>query len=242
MNENPPPLPDASRAHAIPPPLRKRKKASPLIAIVIVTAACLLVFAGYRILKVASMAVQNIQKKSVPREHVVDAPVYETLLGEGLSGSGFHFKTGDSVYLCMSLHQFDGRMPDEMGSFDFDEPIKVSGLVHKQNDIQVLSFQSDELRKIEPLSYSKDTRVDTGLPVYIHVDTGTVKGHVSSIRRATGMIHIRTAEPFAAAGQSGSPIVSGETGTVIAVLIGANSPEHATRVEAELLRFPETPE
>ena len=46
-------------------------------------------------------------------------------------------------------------------------------------------------------------------------------------------------ESFAAGGQSGGPIVSGETGSVIAVLVGANSPEHATRIDAELLQLPE---
>jgi hypothetical protein len=200
----------------------------------------MVVFIGFRFLSIVKMAITTLQNRPAGREHVIEAPKYETLLGEGLAGSGFHFKAGDAVYLCTSLHQFDGRMPDEMSSFEFDAPIKIVAVVHKQHDIQVLSFYSDDLRKIAPLPYSKEAIVDIGLPIYIYADSGTVKGHVSSIKRSDGTIKIRMTEPFAAGGQSGGPIVSGETGTVIAVLIGANSPEHATRIEAELLQLPES--
>lgn len=240
MPQTPPPLPQAPPGQ-VPPAVRpKRNRSAVLIAIVSAAILCLLAILGVRFLSIVRMTIKAVQNRPAGREHVVEAPIYETLLGEGLVGSGFHFKAGDAVYLCTTLHQSDGKMPLEVGSIEFESPIKVVDVVHKQHDIQVLSFMSDELMRIAPLPYSKDAPVDVGLPIYIYADDGVVKGHVSSINRVSGTIKIRTTEAFAAGGQSGGPIVSGETGTVVAVLLGANSPEHATRIEAELLQIPDS--
>lgn len=172
------------------------------------------------------------------RQHAINPPTYETLVGEGFSGSGFHFKVDDEVFICTTLHQFDGRVPSVMGSLDFDEPIKVMGVKHTQEDVQVLEFGSGELDKIEPLSYVREAVIDQGTPVYVYCDEGAIKGHVRFVYKSDGTIKIRMEKAFAAGGQSGSPIISAETGNVIAVLIAADSTSAATRVEAEQLVFP----
>jgi hypothetical protein len=168
----------------------------------------------------------------------VEAPAYETLLGENLSGSGFHFAHGGGVYLCASRHQFDDEAPKEMSSLDFEEPIKVTGVAHQQEDVQVLTFDSAKLTAVPPLPFDPEAKVTPGLPVYIYADEGVVKGHVTFVGQASNRIRIRAAKPFAAMGCSGTPIVSGESGTVIGVLTEANDPERATRVVAERLVMP----
>ncbi len=65
---------------------------------------------------------------------------------------------------------------------------------------------------------------------------GPVKGHITSLILSENAATIRAAIPFEAAGMSGSPVVSGETGTAIGVLTDANDPKQATRIEFQILK------
>jgi len=44
-----------------------------------------------------------------PKHFVTAAPEYETMIGEGLSGSGFHFQISGRRYMACSPHQLDGK-------------------------------------------------------------------------------------------------------------------------------------
>ena len=50
-------------------------------------------------------------------------------------------------------------------------------------------------------------------------------------------LSLRTERPFAAGGGSGAPILSQSTGAVVGVLVAADDPEEARRVEFETLTF-----
>lgn len=240
MNPEPPPLPPSLTppplpTPAMPPPLPKRTRWGLIITIVLLVVFAVVAGLGYGIFR----SVSKIIEARKPRPFLVEAPKYETLLGEELSGSGFHFKHGEAVYLGVTKHQFDGEAPKVMGSMDFEEPIKVTGVAHRQDDVQVLTFDSAKLSALPPLVYDPGAKVDAGLPVYMYTDAGVVKGHVTFVAKGTGRIRIRATEPFEAMGCSGTPIVSGETGTVIGVLTDADDPERARRVGAERLVMPE---
>jgi hypothetical protein len=229
---SPPPLPiPAVITRAAPTKSRAHKR------VVILTwsiVAVLVGLVGYRLVSVA----YNVIHRPETRPHTFVATPYETLIGEGLSGSGFHFKVDDRVYIGATLHQFEGDMPKVMASLEFDDLIAIEGLAHKQRDVQILKFRSEKLNAIQPLSYSRSAVVERGTPVYVYSGEGPLKGHVTSVYKSTGKIMIRMTEAFAAAGQSGCPVISADTGSVVAVLVGANSPDQATRVEAELLVMP----
>lgn len=230
MNSQPPPLPSFT-----PPPLPKRPRWGLIVSVILVALFSIFAFFAFRIYSAISPYLKEDRNQ---RPFLVEAPDYETLFGEDISGSGFHFKHGGASYLCATLHQFDGKTPKVMASLDFDEPIKVTGVAHRQKDVQVLTFDSAKLAALPHLPYDSDANVNGGLPVYIYADSGVVKGHVTFVGKTSGRIRIRMAEPFPAAGCSGSPIVSGETGTVIGVLTEANHTERATRVVAERLVMP----
>jgi hypothetical protein len=187
---------------------------------------------------IGSSVYSDMQVRLAQRQHGIEAPAYDTLYGDELQGSGFHFTFGDATYIATSLHQFEGKIPTAMMSLDVDQPITILSQVYKQEDVQILAFESPALLKIAPLRYESAVIVSKGTPVYIYSDEGVIHAHITSLSETTGIIALRTKEPFAAQGQSGSPIVSAKTGTVIAVLLGANDIERATRVEAELLKLP----
>lgn len=99
--------------------------------------------------------VRTVHHLTAPKRAVEAViPQYEDLLGEELSGSGFHVEHGGRRYVVCSLHQFDGRQPREMGALSFDEPIRLTGRAHVQKDVQVLTYESPELDKLAPLSYA----------------------------------------------------------------------------------------
>lgn len=240
MNPEPPPLPPSlttpplPATAATPPPLPKRTRWGLIISIVL-----LAIFSLFIVLGVLTFnAFSELREARKPRPFLVEAPKYEPLLGEDLSGAGFHFAHGDAVYLAVTKHQFDGEAPKVMGAMEFEEPIKVTGVVHRQDDVQVLTFESAKLSALPALSYDSDAKVNAGLPVYMYADTGVVKGHVTFAAKASNRIRIRTAETFSAMGCSGTPVVSGETGKVIAVLTDADDPEQTRRIGAELLVMP----
>ncbi|CAA6676360.1 MULTISPECIES: DUF4190 domain-containing protein [unclassified Lentimonas] len=195
------------------------------------------------ILMVAS-AVARIDeiKASAPRPAIVDAPEYMTLIGEDLSGSGFHFSTEDGHYIACSLHQFDGATPKVMHSGLLETTVEITKLVSSQDDLQVLQYTGDGLDTIPPLLFEYQPEITLGTPIYLYNFDEPYKGHISKHQRGTNNYSIQMEAPFPAGGNSGSPVVSAETGKVIGVMLSANSSEAATRVGFEALSWNPSPE
>jgi hypothetical protein len=163
------------------------------------------------------------------------APKYTTLLGQDLSGSGFHFVIGEKRYLACSLHQFEGKAPVVMGSMDFDTPIKITGRVYSGKDMQVLTYVSAELDKLGPLTFDPKVTPAINDKVYCYNFDESFEGTIVAIDPDKRNYSVRMSKPYPAGGNSGSPVLSAVTGTVIGVLLSANDAEAATAVGFELL-------
>jgi hypothetical protein len=230
----PPPLPHRPAPPALAP---NRKSGSRLLRVIIVIG--LLLFAGISVLavRVFKEAAKMVEMASRRNPHLVKPPKYETLLGQNLIGSGFHVEIGSHRYICTSAHQFEGTKPELMSSIDFEESIVLKNVVHKQADLLLITYESKKLDELPPLKYDFEAKVEVGLPVYLYPMNGVqVKGHITMLNLSKREATIRAAVPFAAAGMSGSPVVSGETGSVIGILTDANNPERATRIGIQILR------
>lgn len=171
----------------------------------------------------------NLEKNPNP------APAYETLIGEGLVGSGFHFQAGEKTYLACSLHQFDGKIPQSMSSMAFEDIISVTGRTYKGNDVQVLTYESEALSKIPPLRFVATAVPKQGDAVYCYNFEEPYLGFVVSIDEQERTCSVRMKAPFPAQGNSGSPVVLARTNSVIGVMLTANDSEEATTVGFELL-------
>lgn len=119
---------------------------------------------------------------------------------------------------------------------DFDEVIKIGALVYKAGDIQVLTYTSAELDKQEPLKFDPDVTPSVGDKVYCYHFDDVYEGKIVSVAEDKRNYTIKMSKPYPAAGNSGSPVVSATTGTVMGVLLSANHPDRATEVGFELLR------
>lgn len=244
---NPPPLPPPIGPSG-PPPLpavtlpAAPKGGSGMRVLLVVLGVFLVLGVGGIWLVASSLrdAIKRGEARAARLQHTAAAPEYKILLGQNWVGSGFHVQIGKGRFICASVHQFEGRKPKEMSSLEFDAPIKLKKVVHKQDDLQLITYESKELDAIEPLKFDFEAKVEEGLPVYLYPMRGPLKGRVTSVDRKAGRISIRPETPFEAAGMSGSPIVSGLTGTVIGILTDGDDPDRATRVGAELLRPPQS--
>lgn len=163
-------------------------------------------------------------------------PVYSVLLGEGLSGSGFHFAVGEKRYIACTLHQFEGKTPAVMGSIEFEDSIKVTGRVYAGTDIQVLTYDSASLDKLAPLSFDVKETPEVGDKVYCYNFDESYAGEITAIAADQRNYTVKMTKPYPAGGNSGAPIVSAETGTVVGVLLSADDTEAATIVGFELLK------
>jgi hypothetical protein len=169
---------------------------------------------------------------------VIDPPVYETLFGEGASGSGFHFEWEGKRYIGCSLHQFEGKAPSEMISLSIDQNVAILARVHKQEDVQVLTYRSVELDALTPLSYDGDPSIEKGDPVVLYNMDRKIVGHVTQVPgTAQGLAFFRTEKPFEARGCSGAPVISGTTGSLIGVALTADDADRARTVGFEVLRL-----
>lgn len=122
-------------------------------------------------------------------------------------------------------------------SLEFEELIVLKDVVHKQEDLLLITYVSKKLDEMPPLKFEFDAKVEAGLPIYLYpMDGGPAKGHITLVNDKENKATVRVAIPFAAAGMSGSPVVSGETGTVIGILTDANDPKRATKIGIQLLR------
>jgi len=167
----------------------------------------------------------------------VDAPEYSTLIGEELSGSGFHFKYEDETYIACSLHQFGNKTPEVMSHLDFEEPIKIKELVATQDDVQILAFSSEQLSEVTGLNYDPTEEVGVNDRVYLYDFEDVYTGHISLELSAGFKYQITLHDPYPAAGNSGSPVVSATTGNVIGVVLSADDGERASIVDFERLTW-----
>lgn len=155
-----------------------------------------------------------------PRPTIDVLPTYESLIGEGLSGSGFHFEWDGNRYIGCSLHQFEGGTPGEMLTANLDA-VRVSERVHVQRDVQVLAYDESALAGAEPLIYSSGVRLRGSERVLVMADQGSLGGAMMlPFPDADGLLYLKLDQPSRLQGLSGSAIVSGVTGTVVGVLIG----------------------
>ncbi|MCE9612146.1 MAG: serine protease [Chthoniobacter sp.] len=199
----------------------------------------LLLLVGVSVLavRVFKGVAKMVETASRRNPHLLEAPKYEALLGQNLIGAGFHVEVGTRRYICTSAHQFDGAKPEQMGSLDFDEPIVLKNVVHKQADLLLITYESKKLDEQRPLKYDYGARVEVGLPVYLYpMNGGPVKGHITLLNLSKSEATVHATVPFEAAGMSGSPVVSGETGSVIGILTDANDPKRATQIGIQILR------
>ncbi|MBI3921016.1 MAG: DUF4190 domain-containing protein [Armatimonadetes bacterium] len=174
-----------------------------------------------------------------PRPLKVQPPDCETLIGEGLAGSGFHFDWQGKRYLGCSLHQFEGKTPAEMISPSFDDRITVTGRVHQQNDVQILTYRSPALDKRRPLRYAGPISLAAGDPVILYDFDQKIIGHIRRLpTKVDSLAYVWLDKPFRAQGCSGGPVVSGVTGSVIGVTLTADDPAKAKLIGFELLRLP----
>jgi hypothetical protein len=164
-------------------------------------------------------------------------PTYRSLIGEGLSGSGFHFDWDGERYIACSLHQFDGGTPGEMISFDL-ETIPVFERVHAQADVQILTYAEATLAAADPLRYMHGVGVRRNERVLVMADNEAVWGTVTAAYPDANRLRYLTLDhPRPLQGLSGSAIVNGATGTVVGVLITGD--EARGIVGFELLDLPE---
>ncbi|MBI3921024.1 MAG: hypothetical protein HY318_06345 [Armatimonadetes bacterium] len=180
----------------------------------------------------------RLKKKPV----MITVKPYETLIGEGLSGAGFHFEWDGHRFIGCSLHQFEGRTPAEMIplSDEKNANVKVEKRVYKQKDVQILTYTSAFLDAVKPLIYRPGISLSSGDPVIMINLDQQIAGHITEIERAPRSAEFEVEKPFEAQGCSGSPVVSGLTGTVVGVALTADSPDAARLVGFEILDLPES--
>lgn len=172
-----------------------------------------------------------------PKPFVATAPEYETMIGEGLSGSGFHFQSGGKRFIACSLHQFDGEAPATMLAPDLETEIPITGQVHVGTDIQVLSYDQKVFPDASPLSYDAKPSVSVGDPVFLLIEGEAVKAHVTRLSFLEGY-WFKSEAPFVGQGGSGSPVISGLTGKVIGVFLGGKIGDTMTEGYFEVLEMP----
>lgn len=165
------------------------------------------------------------------------APEYATLVGEDLSGSAFHFAVGEKRYVACSLHQFEGKAPRRMVSMKFEGAIKVKQRLFTGKDTQVLRYVSAELDKVEPLKFDPKVTAAVGDKVWCYHFNESHEGEIISISPDKLDYTIRMSQPYPAAGNSGGPVVSAVTGTVIGVVLTGNDAKAATIIGFELLKL-----
>jgi hypothetical protein len=184
---------------------------------------------------------QMVQKQGIygvdfRKAPTIDPPKYTSLVGEGLSGSGFHLVWKDKRFVVSTRHQFASGTPKVFSSMDKRGEVRITRRVHDTIDVQVLKYESDWLDSQPALPYAPPSKPQVGDPVFVlEVDTW-VPGHIVAVNREEFSIQME--KPIAAAGLSGSPILSGLTGQVVAVLRTADDAQKAKVVGAQTLSLP----
>lgn len=157
-----------------------------------------------------------------PKPFAVPAPEYTSLVGEGYSGSGFHFTKEGKNFIGCSLHQFDDAAPATMTHPGFEAPITITGQSYVQDDVQILEYESAELDAITPLTYTGSQEAEIGHPVYLMLSEGAIKGHIHRYSIFEGS-WFKTEKTFTIRGASGSAVVSGIDGSVMGVILGGEA-------------------
>jgi hypothetical protein len=238
MKTGPPPLPSR-----LPPPLPKGKqrKRSPFVACLTTSVILIVLVVGLGFLVKKRWDSQRARveawRASLPPVEITDSP-YETLVGEGGSGSGFHFEWNGHRFIGCSLHQFDGRQPKEMISLDIDSNIQITDRVFSEGDVQVLTYESADLEDITPLRYGGLASLIKDMPAVLYHAGEAIHGNVVRISETEEESSFRPIVPFSPLGCSGAPIVNGKDGTVIGVALSADNIERPGRIGFQILRIP----
>jgi hypothetical protein len=169
---------------------------------------------------------------------------YEVLTGEGLQGSGFVIRHGDSFFGVASRHQFDGGVPATLELIDGDSVRLDKARALRQGDVQVLPVLALSTNK-QFLAYSPAFSLQPGDEVIILGPAGdvvpgklTAKGMSGGVYRSSEgprELEARAARPLVMAGGSGGPVVHKRSGSVIGVLLTADDAERARVVGFQTL-------
>lgn len=165
---------------------------------------------------------------------------YQPLYHPTRPGSAFHFTSQNRRYVACSLSQFQGQPPTELRSREFQESIVIRDQVHKQQDVQILTYDSVKLDNIAPLTHDGADRIVTGESVALRINDKTLTGTL--IGRAPHELNhwqFRVPEAIHAANSQGAPVMSTLTGKVIGVVVASPVLHHTLIVTFEPLTIPE---
>lgn len=172
---------------------------------------------------------------------------YELLHGEGGAGSGFIIRYYQKLCAVTSLHQFQGATPKRLENSRQTPVLLNPAKVIKQEDVQAVLL-ADQKATVPCLAYNPKFRLEDNETVCVFDASGkpheaelyflTLAGEYHSIAGPTEM-EARLKTHIMAAGASGSPVLQQSTGLVIGVLLGADSPDKATRISFETLCLPD---
>jgi len=166
-------------------------------------------------------------------------PSYQTLHLPGLNGSYFHFEYEGDFYIACSIHQGGASRGAEIFLTDDPSPVTLKKRFHKQQDLQVWTYQASTLSTDAALNYQKNPQVSRGDQVFILNKGEKIPGTIVSEPSGKEFRHyLETKKEFPANGMSGSPVFLPRTGSVIGVLQTANDKKAATLGGFELLTLP----
>lgn len=176
---------------------------------------------------------------SEPKPPAKSIPEYQTLHRPDLKGTFFHFDHQGDLYIACSIHQ-GGNAPDtKLVRHSSDDFALVKKTVHQQKDLRVLTFESKTIGSTHALPYQPHPSINKGDQVIILNRGEQIRGTVVRLPTPDDHHHfLRTSKKFPAAGMSGSPVFSPNSGTVIGVLQTANSKTAADLAGFELLQMP----
>lgn len=171
---------------------------------------------------------------------------YEPLQGTGGRGSAFVTKCGDTYFAVSSIHQFDDTKPGIEDPSGKPLPL-MPGPTRRMGDIQAWEL-SDQSGAVPFLRYETLFTLANGEAVAVRSfegnivvgkTTGLGSGGYNSAHGGTTMIgdhgtresiKVDLETPLDAAGMSGAPVYKVSNGTVVGVLVSANSPTGARRI------------
>ena len=166
-------------------------------------------------------------------------PSYQTLHFPGLNGAFFHLKNEGDLYVACSIHQGGAGNGAEIFLSDDPSPVTLKKRIHKQQDLQVWTYQSNSLSAETALNYQKNPQISQGDQVFILNKGEKFPGIIVSEPSGKEFrYYLKTEKKFPANGMSGSPIYLPRTSSVIGVLQTANDKKAANLGGFELLRLP----
>lgn len=196
--------------------------------------------------------VSNVKSWAQPSEvrlrtTVAKGEAYQPLIGDGLQGSGFLFKTEQGFILAASSrHQFDSpdlapsRLIDIGKAGDLTASLNTEELIRQpDSQIQLVTALSApasclEYQSADVLKHGDLLRLILDKGKWIEGKLMTRSDVPLSVPSVLLRMRVQTNEKIA--GSSGSPIVHAQTGRVVGVMLGADKAEAPTFLLFETLR------